>query len=677
MRRLITKFWQSSFTSLRSRLLALTLFPLLLILPGVILLAYLWVNEVGYRQLLMKANTDLAVAHETFVNTRAQYLVRLSLSANDYRYRSDITRQLLAANTTQTSQLQARLERATGFDFVRLLDSQGCLIASQDCSYPADPLIQQAAVNGPSSGVQLFSHETLLRLDSSLAKQATIGLISSSVDHIDMAEQRGMMLHFVYPVMDEQEQLIGYLAAGILMNANHPFVDQISATVYGPGSLPDQGVGTVTLFLDNVRISTNVPHPNRSGQRALGTTVSDQVRQQVLEHGERWLDRAYVVSDWYVSAYEPVTDVHGHRIGMLYAGFLEAPFMSSLYEWLEFLLWLFAAVLMVCIAITLAGARSLAQPFEVMTSVMDRIRDGERLQLPKMTTTTEVNHLAEHFNSMLRQLDNQHDKIQAAADQLEYKVTQRTHALEQRTHELQQHINLLNRTRAQLVEQGKLAALGELTAGVAHEINNPTAVILGYMDILTDELGDALTPDMRHDVDIIIAQVARIRTIIDDLLKLAKQDTGALTLQSLPINPIVENTQALVQHELKRRQIRLVLDLHATQPAQVDAAQLQQVLINLIMNAANAIQREGEIVIRTRNNRHQGVNLHVRDNGCGMTQAQLSRIFDPFYTTSDQGTGLGLAISHRLLSQANASIKVRSKRDVGSVFILSFQAGSE
>ena len=144
------------------------------------------------------------------------------------------------------------------------------------------------------------------------------------------------MVHFMYPVTDDQGTWIGYLAAGILMNASHRFVDQISATVYGPGSLPAQGVGTVTLFLDNVRISTNVPHPSRSGQRALGTTVSNQVGEQVLQHGERWLDRAFVVNDWYVSAYEPVTDVNGKRIGMLYAGFLEAPFMSSLYERLGF-----------------------------------------------------------------------------------------------------------------------------------------------------------------------------------------------------------------------------------------------------------------------------------------------------------------------------------------------------
>ena len=195
------------------------------------------------------------------------------------------------------------------------------------------------------------------------------------------------------------------------------------------------------------------------------------------------------------------------------------------------------------------------------------------------------------------------------------------------------------------------------------------------MDILIDELGPHATPEIRQDMDIIITQVARIRTIIEDLLKLAKQDPSTVQLQSFHINPIVQNTQALVQHELARRHITLVQDLRATQPVLADAAQLQQVLINMIMNAAHAIQADGQIILRTRDSRRGGLYLVVRDNGCGIPNAQLQRIFDPFYTTSDHGTGLGLAISHRLLSQAQATIKVRSSVGQGTVFLIAFKSG--
>ncbi|SIQ65456.1 two-component system, NtrC family, sensor kinase [Marinobacterium stanieri] len=669
----IKSLWHRITSNLRYRLLALTLFPLLLVLPGVVLLAYLWSNEVGYRQLLMKANTDLAVAHEAFEATRDQYLVRLSLAAGGDRLRQ----QLMALTAAEQPQdrhnrkaLLDNLRSTTGFDFVRLLDANECQPAqATQCQYPTSPLLTRAAVNGPVSGVEIFSASELSLLDPALAERARISLIPTdhSTASLKTVEDRGMVLHFVYPLHNANGHLVAYLTAGLLMNGNLEFVDHISNTVYGPGSLPENGIGTVTLFLDDVRISTNVEHPDTPLQRALGTRVSAQVRQRVLDEGERWLDRAFVVSDWYISAYEPVLDVHSERVGMLYAGFLEAPFLDSFYQWLERLLWLFALVLLLCIFIAFAGARAISRPFEIITDVIDRIRDGERQHIPPLHTADEIRVLAEHFNLMLTQLDQQHDAIQHAADQLEEKV-------QERTRELKQHIRLLNHTRQQLLEAGKLAALGELTASIAHEVNNPTAVILGHMDLLLEELGDEATPDIQRDAELIIAQVGRIRKIIDDLLKLAQSDSPEPHLQPVDIDDLVHNTQTLVQHELKRRNIGLKLDLHASAPALADASQLQQVLINLIMNSANAIGDQGEIRIRSHSCANGNIRLSIRDNGCGIPADEISRIFDPFFSKGQTGTGLGLAISHRLLTQSKASIQVRSREGVGTVFVIKLKA---
>ncbi|SEG26557.1 sensor histidine kinase [Marinobacterium lutimaris] len=672
---LIKRCWQRLTGNLRYRLLALTLFPLLLVLPGVVLLAYLWSNEVGYRQLLMKANTDLAVAHEAFFATRDRYLVRLSLAAAGDRFHHALLNSSADGgdrNNTDTPLLLEQLRSATGFDYVRLLDPRGCSLTQPgDCSYPDSPLIQQAKMQGPVSGVEVFSAAELSALSAELATRARIPLVATqrATQSERSVEDRAMMLHFVYPLRDNSGNVAALLTAGLLMNANLGFVDHISNTVYGPGSLPADGIGTVTLFLDDVRISTNVQHPEAPRQRALGTRVSAQVRHQVLEEGERWLDRAFVVSDWYISAYEPVIDVNGHRIGMLYAGFLEAPFLESFYHWLELLLWLFALVLLLCTFIAIAGARSISRPFEIMTAVVDRIRGGERQRIPPLNTTDEVRVLAEHFNAMLAQLDQQHDAIQQAAVQLEEKV-------QERTLELKQHIAMLNETREQLIEKGKLAALGELTAGIAHEVNNPTAVILGYMDLLLDELGEQATPEIRRDAELIIEQVGRIRTIINDLLKLARPSSPRTHLEAIDINDLVLNTRTLVQHELKRRGINLRLELRASHRARADASQLQQVLINLVMNGANAISGSGEIRVRSRNLGDGGVSLSIHDNGCGIPTDQLARIFDPFYSRGKQGTGLGLSISQRLLEQADASIKVRSRQGLGTLFVIHLKPGS-
>lgn len=667
--------WSKRRTSLRYRLLVLTLFPLLLVLPGVIGLAYLWSQEVGYRQLLMKANTDLAVAHEAFLNSQQSYLMNLSLAASHHHrlILQSVDTAPTPVATTQRQSLEDKLKDEAELDFVRLLDLNHCKQRTDACQhYPTTPLMAKAFNGQTVSAIEIFSARQLNNIDPILAQRARIPMINS-----DISEQRGMLIHLFEPIRNDHGEVIGALAAGVLMNGNFALVDQIRNTVYGPGSLPEGGIGTVTLFLDDVRISTNVPHPNSPERRALGTKVSTEVHQQVLGQGQRWLDRAFVVNDWYISAYEPVIDASGKRVGMLYAGFLESPFLDSFYYWLELLLWLFAVVLIGCAIIAVRGARSISKPLEHMTEVMDRVREGQHQTLPHYQSSDEIQELALHFNAMLSQLDTQHHAIQSAADQFEEKVNQRTAQLKHRTDELQQHIALLNRTREQLIEQGKLAALGELTAGIAHEINNPTAVILGYMDLLLDELGDQATPEMRHDAELIIAQVDRIRTIINDLLKLARPVPETLTYQTIHLNEVIRKTQTLVKHELQRRGIHLTLDLNAQRPAYADAPQLQQVLINLVMNAANATEEKGEIIVRSHDSAHGWVKLTIRDNGSGIEPQHLNRIFDPFFSTSHSGTGLGLAISHRLLSQMNAQIKVRSRLGHGSVFFIWFNTDKQ
>ncbi len=119
----------------------------------------------------------------------------------------------------------------------------------------------------------------------------------------------------------------GLKLSGILLNRNLEVNDTINALVYREASLPEGSQGTATLFIDDVRVSTNVRL--FEGRRALGTRVSAAVRQLVLEQGQVWLDRAFVVNDWYISGYVPLADISGNRIGMLYTGFLEAPFTAQ------------------------------------------------------------------------------------------------------------------------------------------------------------------------------------------------------------------------------------------------------------------------------------------------------------------------------------------------------------
>ena len=666
--------WVSS--NLRYRLLALVLFPILLVMPVVVGMAYLWSNEVSYQQLLMKVNTDLSVAHDAFERSQRSYLQQLSRVAESYPFQRAAQAMFSADPDPRPLDVQlARLRQRSEFDFAYIADAEGCdLIGTFGCDIKRVPLMTQARLENGSAGVVLFSEWELLRIDPALAAGVYLPIQDTprSIPQLRKAEDRGMVILSYYPIWDIDGDVRGYLTAGVLVNGNFAFVDGLKRLVYGKGSLVEDSLGTVTVFLGDVRINTNVPSQlQRPSERAVGTLVSKEVHDQVLERGEKWIDRAFVVSEWYISAYEPIIDIYGERVGMLYAGFLEAPFKESYFQALRWLATLFVLVTLLSVALAVAGAKSIFKPIEAMARVMRQVRFGREVRIGRLDTHDELSMLATQFDAMLDQLRAQQQQIRVDADQLEGKVAERTEQLQQRSIDLQQNIDLLNRTRQQLVGKEKLAAIGELTAGIAHEINNPTAVILGNMDLMMLELAEAGEP-VKREAELIVEQVYRIRAIIANLLQYSRPSDYMAELSSMDLNRVVKDTLVLVRHDLAQKSIQLKLDLRANRLLRCNPQQLQQVLINLIVNAVNAMVgqgRPGKLTIRTRN-RGEGVMLVIKDNGCGIDSRVLPRIFDPFFTRTQGGTGLGLSVSYGILERFGGEITVRSRMGVGSCFFV-------
>jgi two-component system NtrC family sensor kinase len=394
------------------------------------------------------------------------------------------------------------------------------------------------------------------------------------------------------------------------------------------------------------------------------------VRTQVLDHGERWIDRAFVVNDWYISSYQPIIDVNGERVGMLYAGFLEAPFRNELWRALFVLILFFLVLMLVSGLLSVWGAKSVFRPLEMMSDVVHATREGVHKRIGEINSQDEIGVLARELDVLLELLRKRNEQIQEWADQLEDKVEARTLELKQKNEKLISTIQVLRETRAQLVTADKLAALGELTAGVAHEINNPTAVIIGNLDILIDELGEQANP-VRHEIDLIIEQAFRIKEIINNLLDYARQDQISDEAAKIDINEVVQNTLALVRHLQKSKQFELELKLTATHSVSINPNELQQVLVNLVVNAVHALkERGGRIEIETADWSGKGVVIHVRDNGVGIEEEVLEKIFNPFFSHmgEGEGTGLGLSISYGLLRKYGGSISVNSKPNEGSEF---------
>lgn len=213
----------------------------------------------------------------------------------------------------------------------------------------------------------------------------------------------------------------------------------------------------------------------------------------------------------------------------------------------------------------------------------------------------------------------------------------------------------------------RLAAVGELAAGVAHEIRNPLAAISGSAEILLDEIPRDNPSRMFGDV--IVREITRLNGIVEDLLYFAKPSKNYIS--QIDPNKLVSETLALLSPSLKKDFVVLIKDFEPDiGMISVDSGLIKQVLVNLLLNAAQALPPQGgEVRVRTRKV-EEGIAIDVNDTGSGISPEDLPRIFDPFYTTKDRGTGLGLAVSNKIVEIHHGHLQVESKQGVGTTFTL-------
>lgn len=218
----------------------------------------------------------------------------------------------------------------------------------------------------------------------------------------------------------------------------------------------------------------------------------------------------------------------------------------------------------------------------------------------------------------------------------------------------------------------KLAAIGQLSAGVAHELNTPLGSVLGYARLLLKD--KTLSPTQKEQASIIVEQAKKSSSIIQGLLRFARQSNRAQkTLGSCQLNDIIRETRPLLETELSKRKIELTTDLDTLPPIMADPQDLEQVVLNLSMNAIQAIGSKGRIDINTKQSGNR-ILLSIADNGPGIPEAIRSRIFDPFYTTKPvgEGTGLGLSICSGIIGDLGGTIDIDSQLGKGTTIRVSF-----
>jgi signal transduction histidine kinase len=648
--------------SVRYRLLAIALLPTLVLLPLLLGITIARWNAKFDAALISKVNGDLTIAH--------QYLARILESTGEQLRALGASARFRDA--VEAGELDAFLEASRqelGLDFLHLVEPGGAVAAAAPAGQGLRtdwPIVAEALAGTPATAIDIFAQDELAAIAPELAERARIELVPTpnAVPTERREETRGMVVHAADPVT-LRDGPPAALVGGTLLNQNLAFIDTINDLVYREASLPEGSQGTATLFLDDVRISTNVRL--FEGQRALGTRVSAEVRAAVLGAGETWLDSAFVVNDWYVSAYEPILDSRGERVGMLYVGFLEAPFTQAKRRTLWTIAIAFLAIAAATIPLFLRWAGGIFRPLERMAGTIAQVESGDLgARTGHAEARDEIGRVAVHLDHLLDLLQQRDRELRDWNDELNARV-------EERTRELQLANRKLEATTAQLIMSEKLAAIGEITAGVAHEINNPIAVMQGNLDVIRDTLGSA-ADEVRTEFRLLDEQIHRISQIVTKLLQFAKPEEYAGYVERHAPGGLIADCLPLVQHLLNRSRIEVVREDTATRRVAMNRTELQQVLVNLIVNAIHAMPDCGRLTLLSFDDDldgKRGVGIAIADTGVGMSTETLHRVFDPFFTTKRrEGTGLGLSISQTLIARQGGRISAESAPGHGTTFTI-------
>lgn len=589
-----------------------------------------------------KVRNDLNAAREL-------YLGRLELINDAVRMTSErffLRDALLSGNLDVANHELWRIKNQEGLDILTLTDASGNVILRTSYidnvgdNQSHDELIKAVMEDKkPIASTVLVSGEDLYEESPLLAQKAYFEFIETprARPRDESVETDGMMLKAASPVFDSQNNLIGILYGGTILNRNFEIVDKVKETVYEKLKYKSKDIGTATIFQDDVRISTNVK--NDIGTRALGTRVTQEVYDQVVNEGKPWIGRAYVVNDWYITAYEPIRDVTDKIIGILYVGVLEEKYNDIRQETILTFAAITIAGALVSLIVSYFIAQRILVPIFMLVNASKAVAGGDLEAKVEINTNDELEYLADSFNAMAQALKKRDEQFKEFA-------TQRIMASE------------------------RLALIGQLSANVAHELNNPLTGIVTYSHLILEDT--ECDDPQRTSIEKIVGQATRCRDIIRGLLDFSRQRKPNKTLSN--INTVMDQCISFVENQALFLNIEIIKNFQEDLPMIViDPSQIERVIMNMIINATEAMDGNGKLTLATRHYPTPNcIELQFTDTGQGISEGNIDKIFDPFFTTKDvgHGTGLGLAISYGVVRAHKGIISVESEIGKGTTFFV-------
>jgi len=539
--------------------------------------------------------------------------------------------------------------RQCGLDFLGLTDRNGRVIlrtlepyhTGDDLSL--DPFVSSALKGSSKSGLAILTAQRLRAEGGELEERAFVAFEATPMakPRAKSFETSGMALVAAAPVRDERGSVIGAIYGGVLVNRNHSLVDQMRSAVFEERLYGGKPLGTVTIFQWDVRVATNVILPN--GNRAIGTRVSADVYDRVLENDASWYDRAFVVDEWYISAYDPIHDVEGKTIGILYVGVL-----ARKYDDLRKALWkLYIALSVAATLLVLAAgalfARRLSNSVTRLAHAASRIAQGDySVSVPEPSSQDEVRDLTISFNSMAASLKDREEKLRQA-----------NCALEAANRNLQRlNANYL-----------------DMLGFISHELKNTLGVIYTSAMALEKGLAGPLSPAQMTLVEGIARSIQSAVSMTRNYLDLAKVEKGELSPKFAPLE-IVEDVIVPVIRDLSPAlsEKAMVMEQQLAGPINVvgDAGLLRIVVSNLLGNAIRYGRNGGKIRVRAEQS-DDILEIEVWNEGEGLSPEKLEKAFEKFVRFHDEksserrGTGLGLFISREIVRGHGGEIVAKSE----------------
>ena len=509
-------------------------------------------------------------------------------------------------------------------------------------------IAQRAATEGEAlGGTRILGQQELESMAGAVPGRRPIGIRPTPMARPTDREvlHQAMAKEYAFPVVSEAGEVAAVLYGGRVINRDYTFVDRIRDMVFGSELYDAKPVGTVTIFQDDVRISTNVL--GQDGERAVGTRVSAQVYSKVVEEGQVWHDRAFVVTDWYKTAYEPIRDIDGNIIGILYVGTLEQPFQDIARQILVFFLMSVGGVTIAAVLLSFILAGTISKPLTQVVHASECLAAGDwGCQADTQTSVKDINTMGEAFNAMALGLKERQGSLRVSNEKLAE----------------------MNKSYVDLI--GFVAH--ELKGILASAVMNAYAVRDGFLGMVNFKQRKALDSVTRN-LDYLDATVKKF-------LNLGRVERGELNVRKADLNlkkDVFDTSINSLEAVAFRKHLTITNEIDPDLNVQADSDLMQIVANNLVGNAMKYSPDTGQIRVTARQINGK-VEVDVYNDSTPISEEQRAKLFQKFSrldsaeTKRVKGTGLGLYITKQIVEQHGGTIRVEP-REQGNSFIFQIE----